>query len=124
MIATFPALNDSTDRQSRSLQREAVTLPAEMYTDPEIYRREQTQIFGKYWFNVGHTSQFDGAGSYFTVEIAEQPLVILIDRHNQLKAYFNICTHRAGPVAVGSGDRKSTRLNSSHVSQSRMPSSA
>ena len=103
MVATFPALNDSIEEQSRSLQREAVTLPAEMYTDPEIYRREQTQIFGKYWFNVGHTSQLDGAGSYFTVEIAEQPLVILLDRTNQLRAYFNICTHRAGPVALGSG---------------------
>ena len=27
-------------------------------------------------------------------------------------------------IAVNDGDRKSTRLNSSHVSQSRMPSSA
>src|ERR1043166_10260890 len=29
-----------------------------------------------------------------------------------------------GSSAIGSGDRKSTRLNSSHVSESRMPSSA
>jgi phenylpropionate dioxygenase-like ring-hydroxylating dioxygenase large terminal subunit len=89
--------------QSRSLQTEAVTLPAEMYCSPEIYQREQAQIFGKYWYYVGHVDQLDGEGSYFTVEIAEQPLVILRDRQNQLKAFFNICTHRAGPVAMGSG---------------------
>ena len=81
----------------------AVTLPAEMYSSPAIYRVEQQQIFGRYWYYVGHVSQLDGAGSYFTVEIAEQPLVILRDRADELKAFYNICTHRAGPVAVGNG---------------------
>jgi phenylpropionate dioxygenase-like ring-hydroxylating dioxygenase large terminal subunit len=75
-----------------------------MYSSPEVYQREQTQIFGKYWYYVGHVDQLTGEGSYFTVEIAEQPLVILRDRQNQLKAFFNICTHRAGPVAMGSGN--------------------
>jgi phenylpropionate dioxygenase-like ring-hydroxylating dioxygenase large terminal subunit len=92
-----------SDWQPRSLQHEAVTLPAEMYCSSEIYQREQAQIFGKYWYYVGHVDQLDGEGSYFTVEIAEQPLVILRDRQNQLRAFFNICTHRAGPVAMGSG---------------------
>ena len=89
--------------QPRSLQHEAVTLPAEMYYSPEIYRLEQQQIFGKYWYYVGHISQLEGIGSFFTVDIAEQPLVILQDRAGELRAFYNICTHRAGPVAVGSG---------------------
>ena len=32
--------------------------------------------------------------------------------------------HAAAPIAIGEADRKSTRLNSSHVNRSRMPSSA
>jgi phenylpropionate dioxygenase-like ring-hydroxylating dioxygenase large terminal subunit len=92
--------------QPRSLKTAAVTLPAEMYSSPEVYRREQTEIFGKYWYYVGHTSQLAGSGSYFTVEIAEQPLVILRNKAGTLKAFFNICTHRAGPVALGSGQRQ------------------
>jgi phenylpropionate dioxygenase-like ring-hydroxylating dioxygenase large terminal subunit len=105
MVSSPPRQNSTIGlpNQSRSLQSEAVTLPAEMYCSPEIYQREQKQIFGKYWYYVGHMDQLDGEGSYFTVEIAEQPLVILRDRQNQLKAFFNICTHRAGPVAMGSG---------------------
>jgi phenylpropionate dioxygenase-like ring-hydroxylating dioxygenase large terminal subunit len=95
--------SSTTGWQPQSLKSSAVTLPAEMYTSPEIYRLEQQTIFGKYWYYVGHVSQLDGAGSYFTVEIAEQPLVILRDRAGELKAFFNICTHRAGPVAIGSG---------------------
>jgi hypothetical protein len=39
--------------QPRSLSTEAVTLPAEMYFSPEIYRLEQEKIFGKYWY-YGH----------------------------------------------------------------------
>ncbi|MBD2070472.1 aromatic ring-hydroxylating dioxygenase subunit alpha [Leptolyngbya sp. FACHB-671] len=89
--------------QPRSLSSEAVTLPAEMYSSLEIYRLEQERIFGKYWYYVGHVSQLDGPNSYFTVEIAEQPLVILRNKAGELRAFFNICTHRAGPVAVDSG---------------------
>jgi phenylpropionate dioxygenase-like ring-hydroxylating dioxygenase large terminal subunit len=89
--------------RSQSLKSEAVTLPAEQYFSPEVYRLEQTNIFGRYWYYVGHTSQLNGAGSYFTVDIAEQPLVILRDRLGEMRAFFNICTHRAGPVALGSG---------------------
>jgi len=89
--------------QRRSLTHDAVTLPAEVYYSPEIYRLEQAQVFGKYWYYVGHISQLDGAGSYFTVDIAEQPLVILKNKDGELRAFYNICSHRAGPVVMGSG---------------------
>ena len=32
--------------------------------------------------------------------------------------------HRIGRIPIGEADRKSTRLNSSHIQKSRMPSSA
>jgi phenylpropionate dioxygenase-like ring-hydroxylating dioxygenase large terminal subunit len=89
--------------QPQLLQREGTTFPAEMYLSEEIYRLEQKLIFGKTWCYVGHVNQLQGAGSYFTVEIAEQPLVIVLDEANHLRGFFNICPHRAGPVAQGSG---------------------
>ena len=87
----------------QSLQSEATTFPAEMYTDERIYRLEQERVFGKKWCYVGHISQLQGFGSYFTVDIAEQPLVIVQTKAGELKGFYNICTHRAGPVAIGSG---------------------
>ncbi len=89
--------------QPQHLQSEATTFPAEMYTSGEIYQLEQKEIFGKNWCYVGHISQLQGPGSYFTVDIAEQPLVILLNKAGELRGFFNICTHRAGPVAVGNG---------------------
>ncbi|PSB23073.1 hypothetical protein C7B76_01415 [filamentous cyanobacterium CCP2] len=83
---------------------QATTLPAEMYLDPAIYQLEKERIFGKTWYYVGHLNQLNGAGSYFTVDIAEQPLVILKNKAGELRAFFNICTHRGGPLATGSGN--------------------
>lgn len=94
--------------QPQSLSQGAVTLPREMYLSPGIYRLEQEKFFGKTWCYVGHISQLEGPGSYFTVEVAEQPLVIVQDKAGALRAFFNVCTHRAGPVALGSG--KCSRL--------------
>jgi phenylpropionate dioxygenase-like ring-hydroxylating dioxygenase large terminal subunit len=87
----------------QNLITEAKSLPAELYTSEEIYRLEQKLIFGKAWYYVGHISQLQGAGSYFTVEIAEQPLVILKNQSGELRGFFNVCPHRAAPVALGSG---------------------
>ncbi|WP_193908254.1 aromatic ring-hydroxylating oxygenase subunit alpha [Vasconcelosia minhoensis] len=94
------------DWQPRSLSQSALTLPSEFYSSAELYRLEQQQIFGKYWYYVGHLSQLHGPGSYFTVDIAEQPLVIVQDKAGTLRGFFNICTHRAGPVALDSGQCK------------------
>ena len=84
----------------QSLQSEATTFPAEMYTSPRIYQLELERIFGKSWYYVGHISQLQGPGSYFTVDIAEQPLVILQNKAGELRGFFNVCTHRAGPIAL------------------------
>ena len=45
---------------------------------------------------------------------------LFADRHDE--AAFELLVRRHGPLVLG--DRKSTRLNSSHSTLSRMPSSA
>ncbi len=81
----------------------AFSLPSSFYTDPEIYNLEKQKIFGKSWYCVGLTHQLPKPGAYFTVDIAECPIVLLRDKQGTLRAFFNICSHRAGPIARGSG---------------------
>lgn len=81
----------------------AVSFPAEMYFNERVYRLEQERIFGRQWLYVGHASQLSEPGSYFTIELAEQPLLITRDLQGELRGFFNICTHRGGPVAAGCG---------------------
>jgi choline monooxygenase len=81
----------------------ANSFPAFMYTSDQVYQLERTQFFHKNWIYVGHISQLDGPGSYFTTSIAETPLLIVCDRQGTLRAFHNVCTHRAAPVALDSG---------------------
>lgn len=102
-IASHTSKSFLQEWQPYDLDREAISFPSEMYTSPEIYRLEQDRIFGKTWIYVGLIQQLQGPGSYFTIEIAEQPLIILLDKNGQLRAFFNVCPHRASPLALGSG---------------------
>jgi phenylpropionate dioxygenase-like ring-hydroxylating dioxygenase large terminal subunit len=79
------------------------SFPAEMYFDERVYRLEQERIFGRQWLYAGHISEIKEPGSYFTVELAEQPLLIVRDLQGNLRGFFNVCTHRGSPVASGCG---------------------
>ena len=72
-------------------------------------------ITGNYFVDVTDVN-FNGTTATYTV-----------DSVTQITATVPVGT-TTGPITVtsdlGSADRKSTRLNSSHVSESRMPSSA
>ncbi|HEY2934740.1 MAG TPA: SRPBCC family protein [Acidobacteriota bacterium] len=84
----------------------ARTLPAQWYTDAEVFEREKTQIFGRTWQLVGRTEQAASAGDYFTADIAGEPVIVARGHDNKLRALSNVCRHRAGPVAEGKGNRK------------------
>ena len=86
------------------------SLPARWYTDPAITEREIHQIFRKTWNYIGPRNELEKVGDYITGYVGEIPVVVL--------------RNDAGLAALVNVDRKSTRLNSSHTIQSRMPSSA
>ncbi|HEY9645972.1 MAG TPA: aromatic ring-hydroxylating dioxygenase subunit alpha, partial [Chroococcidiopsis sp.] len=81
----------------------ASSFPAQMYTSEYIYQLEQERVFGKRWLYVGHISQLPEPGSYFTIEMAQQPLLITRNLAGELRGFFNVCPHRAGPIALDSG---------------------
>jgi len=84
----------------------AWTLPAALYTDPEIFTLEKERIFRRTWQVVGHASQVASPGDYFTAELIGEPLLIVRDNDGQLRGFYNVCRHRAGPPAEGCGSRK------------------
>ncbi len=78
----------------------AETMVATMYTDPEVFKLEQERLFGgKTWLAIGGLHQLDGPGSYFTTSIAGQPLLIVKDQDDRVRAFFNVCPHRGGMLA-------------------------
>lgn len=85
----------------------AETMPARWYTDPQFLELEKEKIFWKTWQPVGHVSSVLRPGDFFTCEVTGEPLVVTRGQDNVLRAFYNVCMHRAGPVAIGKGNRKS-----------------
>lgn len=85
----------------------AWTLPARWYTDPDLLPLEKEQIFFRTWQWVGSRSLVQRVGDFFTYDLHGEPLVITRAQDGTLRGYFNVCLHRAGPVAAGKGNRKS-----------------
>jgi choline monooxygenase len=85
----------------------AATLPAIAYTDPAILAAEQERIFRRCWEPVGNAVDVALPGSFLTAEVAGAPIVVTRDAGGVLRGFFNVCRHRAGPVATGKGARKS-----------------
>src|SRR5262249_15202927 len=92
----------------------ARTIPSSWYFDPEIYAAECRAVFGGTWQMTGRVSQFAAAGCFLTTEIAGEPILIVRDSDSVLRAFFNVCRHRAARVmceAAGQATRLRCRYH-------------
>ena len=85
----------------------AETMPARWYIEPEFLALEAERIFYKTWQPVGRLEDVMRVGDFFSCEVLDQPLVVVRNREGELRAFYNVCPHRAAVVAQGRGNRKS-----------------
>jgi choline monooxygenase len=55
---------------------------------------------------VGHHDQLAKPGDFFTTELQGEPLLLVRGAQGELRGFYNVCRHRAGPPAEGCGSRK------------------
>jgi choline monooxygenase len=92
---------DGNASASQSLRKEA-------YVDPAWHNVDLKEIIGKTWQWVCHVEKLREPGSYVTIEIAEQPIAVVRGREGDLRAFYNVCKHRAH--ALLSGEGSTTRI--------------
>jgi choline monooxygenase len=78
----------------------ARTIPSLWYADPEIYRAECRAIFHDTWQVAGRLDQLRRPGSFFTAEIAGEPILVVRGEDGVIRAFYNVCRHRAARVAI------------------------
>ncbi|MDP2520284.1 aromatic ring-hydroxylating oxygenase subunit alpha [Shimia thalassica] len=86
---------------------EARAMPPSVYTSEAFHDTELENVFKKSWFCVGRASALEKPGDYVTCELAGQPIIVLRDRDNVLRAYSNVCRHRMSTLLHGRGNAKS-----------------
>ncbi|MCP4877372.1 MAG: Rieske (2Fe-2S) protein [Gammaproteobacteria bacterium] len=75
-------------------------LPAWTYNNDELTELEMEQIFLRNWVFVGHVSDIPNSGDYLCFGMANERAVIVRDREGQVRAFHNICRHRASRVVA------------------------
>lgn len=98
---------DLSDYQPTADLSRATTLPARWYVDPAFLEAEKQKIFAKTWQPIGRVDMVQRPGDFFTCELIGEKLVVTRGLDDKLRAFYNVCMHRAGHVAVGKGNRKS-----------------
>jgi choline monooxygenase len=76
------------------------TLDAALYAGEETYRREQATLLRRAWRLVGHESMLPEAGDYLTDLVGGAPVVAVRGADGEIRAFHNVCRHRAGPLAA------------------------
>ncbi len=104
MTAQLTAADVAGVRQPLS---KAQWLPAQTYTDPEVWLVELERIFRRQWLVVARTDQIARPGDYLTKEIAGTRLLLERGADDTIRAFHNNCRHRGMWVAQGSGRARS-----------------
>tara|TARA_B100000686_G_scaffold292535_1_gene321300 strand:+ start:990 stop:2201 length:1212 start_codon:yes stop_codon:yes gene_type:complete len=77
-------------------------IPSERYLDADLFEQELA-MFRESWVIVGTIHDFPETGSYKVVDHWNGASVVLVRGEDQkIRAFYNVCQHRGGPVATAS----------------------
>ena len=96
MNATTSAPLDPALRRARALE-------ARHYLGAAMLEADRRTVFAHSWQLVAHREQLLEPGDHVVEVVAGTPVLVLRGRDGVLRAFPNVCRHRAGPLAHGSG---------------------
>ncbi len=81
----------------------SLSLHADAYIEPRWLEIERREIFARTWQWVCHVESLRESGSYLALEVAGMPVALVRGRDGELRAFYNVCQHRAHELLSGSG---------------------
>ena len=73
--------------------------PYQVYLDPDIYQREQENIFrGRAWSFLGLDVEVPNPGDFKSTFVGDTPVVLSRDSDGKIHAFVNRCAHRGALV--------------------------
>jgi len=85
------------------------TIPSSWYTDPAFHQVDRDAVFAQSWQNIGAADQVREPGQFLVGTVADNPVIVVRDQDGELRAFYNVCKHRGGPLALCDGQAKSLR---------------
>ena len=78
----------------------ASLLPPRVYHDPDILSYELEEWFAKGWIFVGREEEIELPGQYFLTRLCGENLIIVHDKDETIRGFFNVCRHHAAAVVT------------------------
>ncbi|KEA63798.1 GbcA Glycine betaine demethylase subunit A [Marinobacterium lacunae] len=97
---SYASLDQAREEMNGLLKerRRDYSLPQPLYNDPHMFRIDMEEVFQKEWLFVGMTSEIPTKGDYFTVDIGQNPVLIVRGADGSINAYHNSCRHRGSRI--------------------------
>ncbi|HEY2824308.1 MAG TPA: aromatic ring-hydroxylating dioxygenase subunit alpha, partial [Gemmatimonadales bacterium] len=81
----------------------AQTIPSAWYVDPRFHTLERSAVFGATWQLAVRADQVADRGQFAVATVGENPVIVVRDAEGTLRAFYNVCRHRGGPLATCDG---------------------
>ena len=82
------------------------TLPSSWYRSEKVFGLEKERVFFREWLCVGREEELASPGSHRVLDVLGESVILVRNRENQLRAFYNVCRHRGSrlcrPDAVAS----------------------
>ena len=93
-----PDLVEAARKGETALSASVLHEPKSFYTDPSQFEREQQQLFRGMPLVACLSAALPSPGSYRTFDDTGVPVLIVRGRDSRVRAFLNICPHRASRV--------------------------
>lgn len=103
MGAAVGAMNKTLRAIAALPEHQAQCLPGRFYTDPDYYRYEVETFLTKAWHCLGRADEIPQPGDYLTIQLFDEPLLVVRGDDGAVRVLSNLCRHRGMPLAEGSG---------------------
>jgi choline monooxygenase len=97
-IPTQDYTREETYKHTRAPVDLAVTLIPDAYSSHEFFELEREKVFASSWVVVGFASQVQQTGQVIVAEVAGRSIIVTRDRRGELRAFHNVCRHRAAKL--------------------------
>ncbi len=79
------------------------SLHADAYTKKRWFDADQSAIISRTWQWICHSEKLRDRGNFVAEAIAGQPIVAIRGQDGELRAFYNVCQHRAHELVEGEG---------------------
>jgi Rieske 2Fe-2S family protein len=86
-------------------QRPGWTLDNSFYLDDSIAEAEMRAIWHRRWLFAVHSAELPEPGSFVTLDIGREPVLIVRGRDHEVRAFANVCRHRGSRVCAAPNGR-------------------